>query len=121
MTKSRFVVSAAMAGTRQHADEVRQALLSELARANSQVFEVDLTNVRAMSGAFADEMAGRLLSEWHESTPSIVFLIPDDRVLWKLDRALVRRGLRGWVRKPRAKRRVAIGVPEEIAATASAV
>lgn len=120
MSKSRFVVSAEIAGTRQHADQVRQALLSQLARTDSQVFEVDLTNVRSMSGAFADELAGRLLSEWRESSPWIVFVTSDDRVWGKIDLALSRRGLRGWVRKPRSRHPVAVGIPEALATATTA-
>jgi anti-anti-sigma regulatory factor len=97
MSKSGFVVQDKIAGTRRHAERLRQEIERQLAHATGQKFEIDLTGVYSMSDAFADELAGRLLSEQQAAWPHIVFVTDDDRVRGKLQTVLERRGLVAWL------------------------
>lgn len=93
-----YIVEGEIAGTRRSGGRVRDEIISRLNALPPNVrLEIDFSRVTVMSGAFADELAGKLMAE-RAADPQIVFVMDSERVREKLARALERRATAAWTR-----------------------
>ncbi len=116
MVTAAYLVTGEIAGTRRRAERLRQeitAQLSDLPRDGR--LEIDLSGLTVMSGAFADELVGRLMND-RPGDSSIVFVSDSESVRGKVALVLTRRQTAAWMRSTSDARPVLVGAGSNIAA-----
>ena len=107
--KAIYLVPGDIAGTRPRAARLRHDInrrLDELpARGH---LEIDLSGVTVMSGAFGDELIGKLATE-RPADPRIVLVADDETVRQRVTLVLTRRGTAAWMRRTTEPRPVLVG------------
>lgn len=107
--KATYLVPGEIAGTRPLAARLRRDItrrLDELPRRGQ--LEIDLSRVTVMSGAFGDELIGKLATE-RPADPRIVLVADDERVRQRVTLVLNRRGTAAWMRRSTELRPVLVG------------
>lgn len=109
MSETTYRLATEIAATRQRAERLRREIRAQWdALPRNGRMEVDLSGVTVMSGAFADELIGKLMAD-RPGDPSIVFLSDSEPVRAKVAAALSRRHTAAWFRRPSEPRPVLVG------------
>jgi len=116
MIETTYRLSGEIAATRSRAERLRREIRAQWdALPRNHRMEVDLSGVTVMSGAFADELIGKLMAD-RPGDPSIVFLSDSEMVRSRVAAALQRRRTAAWMRRPSEPQPVLIGAGSNLIA-----
>lgn len=111
-----YLVTGEIAGTRPRAARLRRDITRRLDELPERgCLEIDLSQVTVMSGAFGDELIGKLVSE-RPADPRIVLVADDESVRQRVTLVLTRRGAAAWMRRSTDARPVLVGAGSNAAA-----